>query len=217
MDRPQPVTDALRRDLANLTSLNRHWGGHATALWFCRRWLEPGRSYRVLDLCTGAADIPRRMIDWARRNDVTLSIDGVDLQTSTLAIAREFSGDYPEIRFIEHDVLRFETNERYDVVCCSLALHHFSDDDAVELLRRCKELSAQRVFVADLERTWAARVGIRAITALIYRDPMTKFDARLSARRAFSAAELRDLARRAGWQNFGFRRFLPARQAIFLE
>jgi hypothetical protein len=46
---------------------------------------------------------------------------------------------------------------------------------------------------------------------------MTRYDARLSAVRAFSFSEMRDLAQRAGWTNFGHKKFRFARQAIWLE
>jgi hypothetical protein len=46
---------------------------------------------------------------------------------------------------------------------------------------------------------------------------MTRNDARVSIGRAFSFAELRELALAAGWRNFGHRRFIFARQAIWLE
>jgi hypothetical protein len=41
--------------------------------------------------------------------------------------------------------------------------------------------------------------------------------ARLSAARAFSFGEFRALAQRAGWKNFGHRKFAFARQAIWVE
>jgi len=46
---------------------------------------------------------------------------------------------------------------------------------------------------------------------------MTRHDARLSAIRAFSFSEMRDLALQAGWENFGHQKFCFARQAIWLE
>jgi hypothetical protein len=46
---------------------------------------------------------------------------------------------------------------------------------------------------------------------------MTKTDARLSAARAFSFRELRALAERAGWKNFGHRKFAVGRQAIWID
>jgi hypothetical protein len=102
-------------------------------------------------------------------------------------------------------------------VLCSLALHHFSDEDAVRLLRRCRDLSRKFILVSDLRRGFLLQTGVYLLTALIFREPMTRYDARLSAARAFSFAEMRDLALRAGWQNFGHKRFRFARQAIWLE
>jgi hypothetical protein len=46
---------------------------------------------------------------------------------------------------------------------------------------------------------------------------MTCADGRTSAARAFSFRELRILAERAGWKNFGHAKFAFARQAIWLE
>ena len=70
---------------------------------FLRRWLKPGHRYRMLDLCTASGDIPRVMVNWARRHRITLDIDAVDYQESTLEIARRWSTTYPEIRFHHGD------------------------------------------------------------------------------------------------------------------
>jgi hypothetical protein len=71
--------------------------------------------------------------------------------------------------------------------------------------------------VSDLRRGFFLQAGVYLLTALIFREPMMRFDARLSARRAFSFSEMRDLAVRAGWDHFGHQRFRFARQAIWLE
>jgi len=55
------------------------------------------------------------------------------------------------------------------------------------------------------------------LTAVIFREPMTRFDARLSADRAFSFVEMRNLALQAGWKNFRHKKFRFARQAVWLE
>ena len=100
---------------------------------------------------------------------------------------------------------------------CSLALHHFSESDATKVLRRCRKMATRAVLVADLERGWTAAAGVWLMTAVLYREPMTKFDARLSVRRAFSHDEFAALARAAGWSGFEHARFPIARQAISLE
>ena len=85
------------------------------------------------------------------------------------------------------------------------------------LLERVRQLSRKFVLVSDLRRGLLATAGVYFLTALIFREPMTRYDARLSAVRAFSFKELDKLARQAGWQNFGHKTFQFARQAIWLD
>ena len=216
MDRPQPVSAELESDLHNLRQLNRYFGSYRLIERFLRRWLRPQSRMRILDLATGSGDIPRLVVDYARTVGAEVRVDAVDQQPSTLEIARQLSADYPEIEFVEGNVLTFD-RESYDVVLCSLALHHFAEPDAVKLLQHCRELSKRYVLVADLQRGWFATMGVFLLTALIFREPMTRTDARLSAERAFSFAEFSSLAKRAGWKNFGHAKFAFARQAIWLE
>src|SRR4051812_30341087 len=130
MDVPQPVTVELERDLRNLASLNRYFGSHWLIRRFLRAWFAPGQTYRVLDLATGAGDIPRVMLEWAQPRGITLEIDAVDANPSTLEIARKLT-PYSQVNWIHGDALTHEPGRTYDLVCCSLALHHFSTDDAI--------------------------------------------------------------------------------------
>lgn len=217
MDRPQPVTAELVSDLRNLRQLNRHFGSYALTTHFLQRWIQPEAELRVLDLATGSGDIPRLVIDYARKVGATVTVEAIDQQSSTLEIARDLSADYPEIDFQQGDVLSFGEEGQYDMVLCSLALHHFDETAAARLLERCRRLSKRFVLVSDLRRGFLATVGVYLLTALIYREPMTRTDGRLSAARAFSFREFGALAECAGWRNFGHRKFRFARQAIWLE
>jgi 2-polyprenyl-3-methyl-5-hydroxy-6-metoxy-1,4-benzoquinol methylase len=220
MDRPQPVTRELERDLANLRSFNRWFGSHRLVRHFLRRWLQPNKKARILDLATGSGDIPRLIVDHARRENLAVQIDAIDQQESTIEIARRLSAGYPEIDFRCANLFEWNSSpalKPYDIVLCSLALHHFTNDDAVRVLQKIRELSRTRVLVADLRRARWLTCAVYLVTATIYRDKMTKTDARLSAARAFSFRELRALAARAGWENFGHRKFAVGRQAIWLE
>lgn len=217
MDRPQPVSAELERDLRNLRQLNRWFGSYSLIESFLRRWINPGAELRVIDLATGSGDIPRLIADFARRVKADVRIEAIDQQASTLEIAKKLSAGYPNISFTQADIFEHRAAEPYDMVLCTLALHHFSEGDAVRVLTRCRELSREFVLVSDLRRGWLGTIGIQLLTATIFREPMTKYDARLSAARAFSFRELEDLARSAGWKNFGHKNFRFARQAIWLE
>jgi 2-polyprenyl-3-methyl-5-hydroxy-6-metoxy-1,4-benzoquinol methylase len=217
MDRPQPVSPELERDLERLRQLNRWFGSHRLVSTFMRRWIMPGAQMRVLDLATGSGDIPRLLVDHARKIGAQIEVDAVDQQDATLEIARSLSAGYPEISYHTANILEWDCTQGYDMAFCSLVLHHFSDEDAVRLLRRCRELSRRFVLMSDLRRGLLLQAGVYILTALIFREPMTRFDARLSAERAFSFAEMRELAIQAGWKNFIHKKFRFARQAIWLE
>ena len=231
MDRPQPITLELERDLANLRSLNRWFGSHRLVQHFLRRWLKPNGNVRILDVATGSGDIPRLIVDYARRQNFSVQIDAIDRQGSTIEIARQLSAGYPEINFYCADLFEWNSSpslkldgfkpsslsEPYDMVFCSLTLHHFSDDDAVRALQKIRELSRARVLVADLRRARWLSCAVYFVTATIYHNEMTKTDARLSAARAFTFVEMRKLAERAGWKNFGHQKFAVGGQAIWID
>jgi 2-polyprenyl-3-methyl-5-hydroxy-6-metoxy-1,4-benzoquinol methylase len=217
MDRDQPPSAELERDLERIRQLNRWFGSYRLVLSFVRNWVKPGAKLHVVDLATGSGDIPRLIVDHARKINATVTIDAVDRQPATLEIARRLSADYPEISYREGSVLEWDPVEVYDITLCTLALHHFSTEDAVRLLRRCCQMSGRFVLVSDLRRSFSLIAGVYLLTALIFREPMTRYDARLSAVRAFSFSEMHDLALRAGWENFGHEKFRFSRQAIWLE
>jgi len=217
MDRPQPVTPELEADLENIRRLNQYFGSYSLLRHFLRLWLVPGRVYRILDLATGSADIPCMIADWARQRDITVRIDAVDFHKSTLEIAKRRAAGYPEITLIHADAREYSCAETYDFVCCSLALHHFSEEDAVKLLRQIRRLSHDMSLVADLERSWLTWTAVWLLTAVVFREPMTQYDGRLSVRRSFSFSEFSALATAAGWENFYHRRFMPARQAMWMS
>lgn len=217
LDRPQAASRELEHSLQSLRRLNAYFGSYGLVRSFLRLWLEPGASYRILDLATGSGDIPRMIVRWARERNIAVRIDAVDRQPAILEIARKWSSGYPEIEFIRADARNFCDAMTYDVVCCSLALHHFSDRDALKVLRRACEMSHDKVLVADLDRNWFTWLCVQLLTTFVFRDRMTRYDARLSVKRAFSFAELEQLVHAAGWRNFGHRRFFPARQALWMR
>ncbi len=217
MDRPQPVSAELERDLKRIRQLNRWFGSYRLICHFVGRWIKPGDNMRIVDLATGSGDIPRLIVHYARKIGAKVEIDALDRQSATLEIARKLSAAYPEISYHATNILDWRPAEAYDIALCTLVLHHFSEEDAVTVLRRCREFSRDFVLVSDLRRGLLATSGVYLLTALVFREPMTRYDARLSAERAFSFSEMRNLAGRAGWQNFGHMRFRVARQAIWLE
>ena len=138
MDRPQPVTRELERDLANIRSLNRRfWQLSPGATFSRRRWLKPNDKARISGCFHRIGRYPRLIVDFcAKGGNVSVQVDAIDQQASTIEIARRRSSDYPEIEFFLRELVRMEANRQPDdIVLCSLTLHHFSEDDAVRVLQ----------------------------------------------------------------------------------
>lgn len=224
MDRPQPVSPALERDLANLRHLNRWFGArrilhHVLQPAMTGEGGESGsdrpRSLLITDFCSGSGDLPREMVAMGKRHGVRVQVEAVEAHPATSAIGRAFCEGIPEIRFFQTDVREWEpSTSPPDWIVCSLALHHFTETDALTILRKMWHHARRGVLLADLERCWWAVGGIYA-ASIFYREPMTRGDMRRSALAAFSFSELRGLVDSAGWEEVTHRRFFYGRQALW--
>ncbi|MEO7933153.1 MAG: methyltransferase domain-containing protein [Chthoniobacterales bacterium] len=217
MDVAETADATLIADLKNLRQLNRWFGSYRLIRHYLAMLVQPGSSHRFLDLCTGSGDIPRLIVDWCREHEVSIEVEALDFQDATLSVAKSLSVSYPEIQFRQCDVTRLAANQEYTGVFCSLALHHFSEVDATNILRQMLAATTGFALVADLERSLLTWLGVRFITSTVFREPMTVHDALLSVRRSFSYEELAQIAMEAGWINFQHRRFLYGRQAMLVQ
>jgi ubiquinone/menaquinone biosynthesis C-methylase UbiE len=209
MDRPGISHALLREELQILETANRRWGGHELMLGYVQRFLVAARtkSLTILDLGTGAADIPRAIVAWARQRQLSVTITAVDGNSGILEIAREACRNRPEIRLEQHDLRALPyAADSFDLVLCSLALHHFESADAVAILRRLNELARQGCIVNDLRRNWPAIWTTELLARTVIKSRITRNDAVQSARAAFTVRELRAMAERAGLRNFRIHR-----------
>jgi 2-polyprenyl-3-methyl-5-hydroxy-6-metoxy-1,4-benzoquinol methylase len=208
MDRPDVNKAWLREELEILEKLNR-LGGHRLILRYIRRLLDPRKvqPLRVLDLATGAADIPRAIVAWAKRRRMEISVTAVDVNEHVLRSAREWCRDWPEITLERHDLLELPyAPASFDIVLCSLALHHFKTEDAVTVLRRMNEIARVGYIVNDLQRNWPSIWAAELLTRTLMRSPIVRHDGPQSFRAAFTVAELGSMAREAGMKRFSVKR-----------
>lgn len=93
----------------------------------------------------------------------------------------------------------------FDIVVCSLFLHHLRDEAAVRLLKEMNRVARRKFVVIDLNRHQAAHFLYRAFGRLVLQR-FSLDDGSLSIRRSFRPSELSDLAIRAGLSNSIVRR-----------
>ena len=216
MDQPDLEPARHVRALRGLRRINRFTGAHA-AVWrpVARLAKESGVPLRVLDLATGAGDLPIAMWQRARRSGIPLEIEGCDKSATALSFANENAERHrANIRFFELDISQQDIPEGYDVVLCSLFLHHLEDDAVIELLQKISQSVGRMLVASDLRRSyggyWLAYWGTRLLT----RSPIVHTDGPLSVRAALNVSEIRQMAESAGLQNYRIDKKWPFRYLL---
>ncbi|UCC23966.1 MAG: methyltransferase domain-containing protein [Gemmatimonadales bacterium] len=153
---------------------------------------------RVLDVACGDGEVAVRLAARAQRAGVPLEVHACDRSPHALNQAREKSAAAGVgLQLHRLDVLQDRLPVGFHLVTATLFLHHLSDDDAVELLRRLPE-SGDRLLVQDLRRT---RLGYRFAwwgLRVLSSSSVARVDGPLSVRAGFTMEEAIGLARRAG-------------------
>ena len=196
MDEPVDDLDELDANLRDIAFANAHLGGTAPVVAAVRRL----GAQTVLDVGTGLADVPLAIADDAARRGAHVRLTCVDHSEQMLALARRRAGDRPNLTFVHADgtALPFEDGA-FDVALCTLALHHFDRESAIALLRELRRASRVTPVVCDLRRSVVAFVATW-LWSRTSRNRLTRHDAPLSVRRAYTPDEAITLAREAGWR-----------------
>ena len=192
----------LRGNLRDIRRANRWFGGTRAVVTTLTPLLSaqhPMTPLSILDVATGSADIPIALASWAEREGCSLRLVATDLQPDVLAVANEAVGT-SGIVVEQADALDLPYPDgSFDVVTLSLALHHFEPDDAIRVLGEMGRVARQMMVVNDLERSWAGYAGAWLFGRLLTSNQMTRNDAPLSVRRAYTQPEALALAHAAGW------------------
>jgi 2-polyprenyl-3-methyl-5-hydroxy-6-metoxy-1,4-benzoquinol methylase len=202
MDQADLDPEAHADALGALVRIN-WWSGSAGILWPAIRELAaPGRTLRVLDVATGAGDVPIRLWHKARRAGVDVQVAGCDVSPTALAYAgqrAERAGT--DVRFFQLDALRESLPDDYDVLTSSLFLHHLDEGPAVDLLRRMGTAARRLVLVNDLRRCSTGYALAWLATRVLSRSWVAQIDGPRSVEGAFTTDEAHSLAKQAGLES----------------
>ncbi len=197
LDDPAAEPGAVRLSLRNIARSNRWFGGAAAVHHGLERLLHGvprNRPLTLLDLGTGAGDLPLRAVRWAHRRGYQLRPVGLELSRTAAALAGR-AGVPCTVACAGAPPVR---EKSVDFVLVSQVAHHLTDDSAVRLLRTCDALARIGVVVADLRRGRLAIIAFRVGARALRFDPITVADGITSLRRGYTPRELGVLLARAG-------------------
>ena len=202
LDRDGHDPAELAANLRDIRTVNRLAGGAAVVLRHLPALaaaVPRDRPLQILDLATGSGDIPRDIVAWAARQGRPLQLTASDFSPAILDIARAHLAGLPGVSFARYDARDVPLPDgSFDIVLCSLALHHFAPADAARVLHEMGRLCRAGFIVNDIRRSPVGYIAAWAASRIATRNRLTRHDMPLSVRRAYTPGELRGLLARAG-------------------
>ena len=192
-DRLDPRELAI--NLREMAMLNRLPGGVGSSVASVKRLLDSRSEPSVLDVGAGSGDFAARL----RRELAAASVQLVEIRPEILDIARRNLAGTDGVTFLHADARALPLPDAsVDVAHASLLLHHLDPADAVTALREMRRVARRGVVVNDLRRGRLAFAATAVTVLALARGRWTRHDGVLSARRAYTLAELDRLAADAG-------------------
>ncbi|RZJ57937.1 MAG: methyltransferase domain-containing protein, partial [Flavobacterium sp.] len=130
--------EELRSALDKIAGINRLLGGNKLTLNGVKELIEgvdKSREITIVDIGCGNGDMLRMLAEYAVTANLKLNLIGIDANQFTIDYAKKLSADFNNISYTCIDIFtpEFETM-RYDIALCTLTLHHFSDEEILQIM-----------------------------------------------------------------------------------
>lgn len=205
--------EEIRQSFDDLWRINRRLGGVSGCLRLLVQYFaRTGRRHaRILDVGSGDSRLAACLREELAKRNLSSEFVAIDRRLSHLK-----NGNRPSrgLSRVVGDAFKLPYGrESFEVVMCNLFLHHFSGEQAREMLRHLAEVAADAVLINDLERHPLPYFFIRFALPFA-RSRVTRHDGPASVHQAYTSGELGTLARQAGFSNFEIERLAAFRLGL---
>lgn len=188
----------LSKVLIDIDRTNSLLGGNAITVKSVERLIREHNqeAYTILDMGCGNGNILREIVKSARRSGIGITAIGIDMSEQGLAIARAASTNFPEIRYVNQDILALAPDELgCDILLCTLTMHHFYNEKIPAFLQQFIQLARIGIVINDLQRSAIAYHLFKGFSTIFIRTEIAKHDGLISIQSGFTKAELEGFAK----------------------
>jgi len=186
--------DELKEALDKIASINQFLGGNQLTINGVKNLLgkcKRGTTITIIDVGCGNGDMLRRLADYGLKKQLIFQLIGVDANLFTVNYARQLSKDYTNINYVSVDIFDESFKElKYDIVLCTLTLHHFSNQEINLILPTFLKNARIGLVINDLHRSWISYRLFQALCFVFGLNEMSKVDGLTSILRGFKKQEL---------------------------
>ncbi|MBG6234277.1 2-polyprenyl-3-methyl-5-hydroxy-6-metoxy-1,4-benzoquinol methylase [Pedobacter sp. CAN_A7] len=199
--------ETLKDALDKIAHINKLLGGNTITLNGVKTLLkgcpETTGALRILDVGCGNGDMLRTIADDARQSGFSCELIGMDANAYTIKYAQQRSANYPEINYRCADIFEaLDENHTYDIILCTLTLHHFKDEDILTLLQGFRKHSRLGFVINDLHRSAIAYYLFKALCFVFRLNDMSREDGLISILRGFKKNDLMAYSKHLQFNNY---------------
>jgi len=192
--------EELREALDKIASINQLLGGNKLTLQGIEQLLRETsvtKTITILDVGCGNGDMLRMLSDYANKNNLKFELIGVDANAFTIEHARLLSREYITISYLCEDIFsKVFTEVKYDILLCTLTLHHFKNEDIESILDIFHKQATLGIVINDLHRSTLAYRLFQLVCWVFRLNRMSREDGLTSILRGFKKKELEDFSKK---------------------
>lgn len=182
--------EELRDALDKIASINRLLGGNKVTLQGLELLLKSNavtkREITILDVGCGNGDMLRTLSNYAIKKRLNFKLVGIDANEFTIKHAQQLSVNYRDISYRCVDIFEeIKQPKTYDVILCTLTLHHFKDEEILTLMNAFNAQSTLGLVINDLHRSKIAYYLFTMLCFVFRLNKMSKDDGLVSILRGF--------------------------------
>ena len=195
--------EELRDALDKIASINQFLGGNKLTLQGVTKLIHKNDEITIVDLGCGNGDMLRALADFGTKNNYNFKLIGIDANAFTIDYAIKLSQEYPNISYKCEDVFSEPFSQlNYDIVLCTLTLHHFENNQIDYLLQLFQKQARIGIVINDLHRNIIAYRAFQLICFFFRLNRMSREDGLISILRGFKKQELIDFSERNQFKNY---------------
>ena len=198
--------EVLREALDKIAKINQLLGGNKLTLQGVQELTVKnpnGTEISIVDVGCGNGDMLRTLANFGLKNNLNFRLIGIDANNFTINHAQKLSENYPNISYRCEDVFGKAFSEiKYDIILCTLTLHHFKENEILKLLTVFNANSRIGIVINDLQRSAVAYRLFQVLCFVFRLNAMSREDGLVSILRGFKKEELIQFSKKLNLTNY---------------
>ncbi|MEZ7505515.1 methyltransferase domain-containing protein [Flavobacterium sp. Arc2] len=198
--------EILREALDKIAKINQLLGGNKLTLLGVKELIANNpktTEITIVDVGCGNGDMLRTLADYGLQHNLKLNLIGVDANNFTVRHAINLSKEYLNIAYRCEDIFDKPFKElKYDIVLCTLTLHHFKEDEIMEIMTTFYENASLGVVINDLHRSAVAYRLFQSLCFVFQLNDMSREDGLVSILRGFRKEDLLRFSKKLNFKKY---------------